>query len=144
MRSVVYLLVACVLVSAWDGEKSPVDVNQETEDDLSDILGQPDYNVDRWEAVPLPPPSEADLIRDSDELYQMNMSEVRRMMEQEAELADAEDQAVVEAAQAELEAIEGAHGSQGVPEMPFIFNTDDFDDDYDDVAGDAPLAPPLR
>lgn len=148
---IVYLVVNCLFIgfaACDDGS------GLEETDDLTDILGSRDDQVDRWEAIPLPPPSEADLIRDSDELYSMNLSEVKRILEQEESMIRAaggfntDEQTEVEAVQAELEAIEDRSGREGnggeYENMPFIFNTDDFDDDFDDVPGDAPLAPPLK
>lgn len=123
-------------------------------EDLADLADVADDNVDQWEAVPLPPPpSEADLIRDSDELYSMHQSEVKKMIEQEDRYfrgslgLDREEAAEIEAAEAELKIFEGQQTEikpteEREPELPFVFNTDDFDDDYDDVPGDSPLAPP--
>ena len=149
---IVYLVVKCLLLGFAACDDSS---GLEETDDLTDILGSRDDQVDRWEAIPLPPPSEADLIRDSDDLYSMNLSEVKRMLEQEENMIRAaggfisDEQAEVEAVQAELEAIEDRSGrerEQGgeYESVPFIFNTDDFDDEFDDVPGDAPLAPPLK
>jgi hypothetical protein len=133
-------------------------IAQEAEDDqlLDTDIDFPDDQVDQWEAVPLPPPSESDLIRDSDELYSMHQSDVKRMMEKEEQYVqslargghhpDIEDEHELEDLEAELmeqdaQAQIKPSTPTEQPELPTIFNTDDFDDEYDDVPGDAPVAP---
>lgn len=125
------------------------------EDNFEDDFDLPDDQVDQWEAVPLPPPSEADLIRDSDDLYSMHQSDVKRMMEKEEQYVQSlargghhpekEDELELEDLEAELieqDAVQQKpRTATEKPDLPTIFNTDDFDDEYDDVPGDSPVAP---
>lgn len=130
---------------------------EEVEDEVFDAdFDLPDDQVDQWEAVPLPPPTEADLIRDSDDLYSMHQSDVKRMMEKEEQYVqslaraghhqDKEEEMELEDLEAELIEQDGGQGKQSGTateqvELPTIFNTDDFDDEYDDVPGESPIAP---
>ncbi len=123
------------------------------DDDLNeDLFDIADDQVDRWEAIPLTPPSEADLIRDSDELDSMNQSEAKKMLEQEEKFLQSYGRRNKD--EVELEDLEAELIDQETPgstiktnlqtDLPIIFNTDDFDEEFDDVPGDAPLAPPIK
>jgi hypothetical protein len=117
-----------------------------------------DDQVDQWEAVPLqpPPPTEEDLMRDSDELYSMFQSKAKNDLEREERLIlqgiiKRKQDHSLEEVEAELndedhyeQFRDTAKKIQLGPEFPTIFNTDDFDDDYDDVPADAPFAPPIK
>lgn len=147
MREALFLWILLLRLTAQDLE----------EDQLLDAdFDLPDDQVDQWEAVPLTPPSESDLIRDSDELYSMHQSDVKRMMEKEEQYVlslargghhtDMEDEQELEDLEAELmeqdaQAQIKPSTPTEQPELPTIFNTDDFDDDYDDVPGESPVAP---
>lgn len=136
----------------------------EINDDLGDLFEED--KVDQWEAVPLPPPpSEADLMKDSDELYSMHQSDAKNALDSEERLIlqaiikkpilDDEERELegIEAFLNEEEAFEEPAAqkteAKGVNTvgyeaiLPVIFNTDDFDDEFDDVPGDSPFAPPL-
>lgn len=118
-----------------------------------------DDQVDQWEAVPLQPPSptEEDLMRDSDDLYSMFQSKAKNELEREERLIlegiiKRKQDSIVEEVEAELteeDQFEQSKQSQRRkaedtgPEYPTIFNTDDFDDEYDDVPADSPFAPPI-
>lgn len=149
-----------IVLLAWLGPRIHAAEQEMEADDMADLDFAED-NVDQWEAVPLPPPTEAELMRDSDELYHMHQSEVKRMLEQEEKFVQAlgraprrlgGEDAELEEYEAELLTMETAGqlkqaplgGSPGETDWPTIFNTDDFDDDYDDVRGDAPQAPPIE
>lgn len=154
LAGVLFNLLAFVVLRAQEDN-----VNEEVEDDGLDVG---DDQVDQWEAVPLPPPSEADLIRDSDELYQMHNSDVKRMIEKEEQYlqslvrtgkwVDKQDEAEFEEMEAELMEVETKQGGGGGGQeatrtesnFPIIFNTDDFDDEHEDVPGDSPVAPLLE
>jgi hypothetical protein len=128
--------------SADDDEGVPPD----PDNDLDPLPA--DDQVDQWESVPLPPPSEADLIRDSEAILIDHQSEVRQEIEEELVEAykqlDQKGGKMVERKEIDKELMmqESIIAAGGI-ELPEIFNTDDFDDDYDDVDGDTPLAPPV-
>lgn len=127
----------------------------EIDDDLDDTFALlADDQIDAWEAVPLTPPTEADLIKDSDDLDQLHLSDAKRMLEKEEQyllsLGRAHNDKEEEAELEDLEQLlldqdqlgkSTVTKEQREPELPLIFNTDDFDDEWDDVPGDSPVAP---
>jgi len=153
MRGQFAFLASCLLRFATKAQDAEFD---DADFDLlgDDIALAGDDQIDTWEAIPLPPPSEADLIKDSDDLDHMHLSDAKRMVEKEelyflslGRAHTAKDE------EAELEDLEAELLHQDRPgaqatfteerQFPLIFNTDDFDDEWDDVPGDSPVAPPL-
>ena len=124
-----------------------LDVDEDLDDTFALLA---DDQIDAWEAIPLPPPTEAELIRDSDDLDQLHLSDARRMLDKEEQyvmsLGRAHNDRDEEAELEDLEQMllvdqEGTREVEREPELPLIFNTDDFDDECDDVPGDSPIAP---
>lgn len=146
-----WLFTFMILLKLLDAQEDPD--NYLVDDGLFE-----DDQVDQWEAVPLqpPPPTEEDLMRDSDELYSMFQSKAKNDLEREERLIlqgiiKRKQDHSLEEAEAELneedhyeQFRDTAKKIQFGPEVPTIFNTDDFDDDYDDVPADAPFAPPIK
>lgn len=134
--------------AAGDGGEQPAEPDY-GENDLDPLPGED--QVDQWESIPLMPPSNDELMRDSEAILRAHLSEARQEIEEELQaafnqmsLSTADNGKVEGWEKLEKMAIDADIDNQSKSEstkMTIIFNTSDFDEDFDDVDGDSPMVP---
>ena len=148
-HAIVFLLLAHI-VNMEDPETDLEKGMNDVEDDplmapLNNDLDDEKPALVEGDAEFVPLPQMSDLFKDSESILKEEKSKVRQAIHQEelAAAAAEEEGGMVDNAELDMVAIQEeakAEATLALGDEP-IFNTDDFDDNYDDVEGNVPQGP---